>query len=377
MKILIQGAGIGGCASAIVLSNLGHEVTVVEQRLELFTDGAGILLYSNALKFIDHLGVLDNVLKHGAVMEGKTEFYSMNSELLGYVNYESVDPKYPAYVGINRNRLLRILYDKAVSNNVKFMFACSINLDTLNGSSDDLISLTNEHTSKYDLILACDGTNSVIRNKLIKDSKSKYTGYGLWHSLHKRHPLINEKVTVIGDNCRMGIIPLNDETMYIWASKAEPQKIHIEKKDQPKVMREKFSCFTGFMGDIINEIDDSTYVHLTCVEEVDLPKPWHYGNVIFLGDSAHASLPFMAQGGAQALHDSVSLGQILEQNKNLEESLIKYSEFRYEVAKLVQKTSSIIGSGYQNTTVDLVKVKQSLDSFYKNKNNFILPKEIL
>lgn len=376
MNILIQGAGISGCASAIMLSNLGHTVTVIEQRLELFTEGAGILLYSNALKCLDQLGVLNEVLQQGAVMQGKTEFYDANSEFLGYVNYETVDDRYPAYVGINRNKLLRILHSRAVTNNVRFIFDCSINLDTLTGSSNDSISLTNKYTSKYDLVLACDGTNSVIRNKLVKDSKSIYTGYGLWHSMHKRHTSINEKVTVIGDNCRMGIIPMNDETMYIWASKVEPQKIYIEKADQPRIMREKFSCFTGLMGDIVNEIDDSTYVHFTCVEEVDLPKPWHYGNVLFLGDSAHASLPFMAQGGAQALHDSVSLGQILEKNKPLEESLNKYSEFRYEVAKTVQKTSNKIGSGYQSTTVDLIKVQQGLDLFYKNRNNFILPNEL-
>lgn len=375
MKVLIQGSGIGGCATAIALSDLGYEVTVVEKRKQLFTDGAGILLYSNALKFLDRLNVLPEVLAHGEPMQGDTEFYDINSNFLGTVHYKSIDQLYPSYVGINRTKLLKILFNRAIENHVNFIFDCSIELDSLTGSAQDLIRLTNGSVNVYDLIIACDGTNSVIRNKLIEGSQSVYTGYGLWHSLHKRRPEIKEKVTVIGDGCRMGIIPLDKEYMYIWASKPEPVKIYIDKADQPSIMREKFSCFKGLMGDIINELDHTTYVHFTCVEEVHLNKPWHRGNVVFLGDSAHAALPFMAQGGAQALHDSVTLGQFLAKQP-LSEALDEYSNFRYEVAKTVQTLSNKIGSGYQSMTVDLDKTQQGLDYFYTNTQNFILPEEL-
>lgn len=376
MRVLIQGSGIGGCATAIGLSKLGYDVTVVEKRKELFTDGAGILLYSNALKFLDKLGVLPQVLTQGDRMSGDTKFYDMHSNFLGTVNYKPIDPHYDAYVGINRTSLLTILYNDAVTNNVKFVFDATIELDSLTGSTNDTIRLSNGTESKFDLVVACDGTNSPIRRKLIKDSESKYTGYGLWHSLHKRRPEIDEKVTVIGEGCRMGIIPLSKDYMYIWASLIEPEKIYIDKKDQPRVMREKFSCFTGLMGDIINELDDDSYVHFTAVEEVHLEKPWYVGNVVFLGDSAHASLPFMAQGGAQALHDCVSLCQILSKEQPLNISLNEYSNFRYDIAKTVQRTSNLIGSGYQSTNVDLEKTQKGLDLFYTNKQNFILPEEL-
>lgn len=376
MKVLIQGSGIGGCATAIGLSKLGYDVTVVEKRKELFTDGAGILLYSNALKFLDKLGVLGYVLTQGERMPGDTEFYDINSNFIGTVNYKPIEPKYDAYVGINRTKLLTILYNEAVAHDVKFIFDNSIQLESLTGSTDDVIRLTNGFESKFDLIVACDGTNSPIRRKLIKDSESTYTGYGLWHSLHNRRPEITEKVTVIGAGCRMGIIPLSKEHMYIWASMIEPEKIYIDKKDQPRIMREKFSCFTGLMGDIINELNDDSYVHFTAVEEVHLEKPWYVGNVVFLGDSAHASLPFMAQGGAQALHDCVSLCQIISKQQPLNVSLDEYSEFRYDVAKTVQRLSNLIGSGYQSTTVDLEKTQKGLDLFYTDKQNFILPEEL-
>lgn len=376
MNILIQGAGIGGCAAALYLSKLGHQVTVVEKRSRIFTDGAGILLYSNALKYLDHIGVLDTVLAEGFCMTGQTEFYDINSVLMGQVQYDSIDAKYPSYVGINRTSLLKILYNQSLIAGATYHFECSIDLDTLTGTNKNPVGLTNGFSQVYDLIIACDGTNSLIRKKLIGNSDSIYTGYGVWHSMHKRRPEIKEKNVVVGNNCRIGFIPISNDYMYAWASMPEPEKIYIHKKDQPRIMREKFSCFGGFVGELINEINDSTHVHFTCVEEVNLSPPWHYGNVVFLGDSAHAALPFMAQGGAQALHDTVSLGQLLSKNYDLAQALHKYSETRYTVSKIVQDLSKSIGHGYRLPTVDLDKVKQGLDLFYKNTNNFLLPNEL-
>jgi 2-polyprenyl-6-methoxyphenol hydroxylase-like FAD-dependent oxidoreductase len=377
MKILIQGAGIGGCAAALYLSKLGHNVTVAEKRSQLFTDGAGILLYSNALKYLDKIGVLENVLAQGLPMAGQTGFYNMNSEFIGNVEYQSIDPKYPAYVGIDRTSLLKILYEQSLLNGVIYYFGSSIELSTLTGVPGDAVTLANGVCDTYDLIVACDGINSAIRNKLVDQAVVQYTGYGLWHSLHRRRPEINEKITVIGSGCRIGFIPLNSEFMYAWASMPEPEKIYINPEHRPAAMKQKFSCFTGLIGELIEEIDQSTYVHFTCVNEVKMPKPWFFGNVVFVGDSAHAALPFMAQGGAQALHDVVSLGQWLSRNLALPEALTKYSEFRYNVAKTVQDFSNAIGSSYQSNSVDLNKVKQGLDMFYKNPNNFLLPEELL
>lgn len=378
MEILIQGAGLGGCVLAAALAKHGHSVTVVEKREILSTGNAGIVLYSNALKCLNTLGILDTVLKSGAVMGGNTAIWSNDSKLLGHVRYNTVDSAYPPYMGINRQKFLSILYDTAVTSGVTFKFGTSIDVDTLTGSSGDMVKCSDGTVASYDLIVAADGTNSSIRNQLFNNSGAVFTNYGLWHSLHKRRPEINEKTTVIGMGCRLGFVPLSDDTMYVWASMPEAHKVKIDKEDQPAVMREKFSSFTGLVGDVINEINESTYVHYTAVEEVHLDKPWYKGNVVLIGDAAHASLPFMAQGGAQAIHDAIALAQILNSNKPLEQQLKEYTDFRFDVAKTVQTMSHRIGDGYRDTsTIDINKAQLGADTFYTNPENFKLPCETL
>lgn len=376
MKVLVQGAGIAGCSVALALARQHFDVTVVEKRSQIFTDGAGIVLYSNALKCLDEIGVLENILKTGVSMQGRTEIWDYNSSLIGIVNYPTVDIKYPSYVGINRKSFLKILYEGAVASGVKFLFGTTTDATTINGDSKESVVFSNGTRSNYDLVIAADGTNSTLRNHLFDDQQSVFTNYGLWHSLHKRRESVNEKITVIGKSCKLGLVPLSDDTMYVWASKPEHEKVYIEKDLQPRVMKETFSSFTGLIGEIVDEIDNDTYVHYTAVEEVHLPKPWFKGNVVFIGDSAHASLPFMAQGGAQGLQDSVSLAQILIRSNSLDENLNAYTNFRFNVAKLVQDTSSRIGNNYRvDSPFDIIAAQKGADAFYRNLNNFKLPRE--
>jgi len=379
MKILIQGAGIAGCYVAAALSQQGHNVTVVEKKSNIFTRGAGIVLYSNALKCLDYIGVLDKILLKGCTLSGDTEFWSYDSKLLGKVYFPSIEKKYPSYVGINRYEFLKILYKTASRYKVKFHFNCFILNETLNGYLNSKVSLNNGISDNYDLIIAADGTNSSIRQHLFKNQQSVFTNFGLWHSLHLRRPEINEKIIVIGDGFRLGFVPLDNEYMYTWAAMPEESKYKIPIEQQPAAMKEKFSSHcNGLVKEIIDEIDSLTHVNFTCVEEVNLPKPWNKGNIVFIGDSAHASLPFMAQGGAQALQDAATLTQLLNLDSNLDNVLKMYVDYRYDIARYVQTQCRQIGLGFKSKDNFDLKISQSkVDDFYLNEKNFILPNDLL
>lgn len=353
-KVIIIGAGIGGCAAAIAFAQKGWAVQVIEKLQSIFTSGAGILLYSNALKSLEQLSVLDEVIGQGFVMHGDTIFLDSMSNQIGTVRYTSIDTKYPAYVGINRQTFLEILYNRALSLGAIFKFNCEF---------------VEDQFSNCDLLIAANGTNSNIRTRYWSNSESVYSGFGVWHSMHDLHPKVKEKITVVLDDRKFGIIPINNKQMYIWASLSEPIKRWIDPKDHAAEMHKSFAKVGGFLKDILDQLTTGAYAHYTSVEEVSIDDTWHKNNIVLLGDAAHASLPFMAQGGAMALQDAVVLANLCELH-DIENALVVYKEKRKPVVDQVQQMCRNIGKSYANSTVDFVKVQENLDKFYSSKTYF-------
>lgn len=371
-KVLIIGAGPGGCAAAIAFSQIGWNVTVLEKFSKVTTRGAGILLYSNGLKSLDKLNVLDKVLATGSQGQGIQPFYDENANVLGTAKFHSVDPNYPSYVGIDRRKFLDILYQRAVLLGCKFHFetkAVEFNQDS-NGIT--VICENSIVFENYDLLIASDGLNSQVRKKFWENAESTYSGFGLFHSTHPRHPMIDEKIAVFMPGKRFGVIPMSDDYMYIWASVHQPEKKYIDPIEQPKFMHEEFKNVSGFLKDIIDQlINEDVYVHYTSVEEVTINDTWHKGRVVLLGDAAHAATPFMAQGGSMSLQDACVLTELLIEDQNLDTSLRNYAELRKPVVKAVQQMSKNMGLSYKNTTFDIEKIQNNIDKFYLNDTYFI------
>ena len=65
-KIIIIGSGIGGLCTAIASQNHGFDVTIYEKVKKLGEVGAGLTLWSNAIKVLRELGVADAVIRAGS-----------------------------------------------------------------------------------------------------------------------------------------------------------------------------------------------------------------------------------------------------------------------------------------------------------------------
>ena len=57
-KVLIVGAGIAGCSTAITLAELGLSVTLIEKQDQWRFQSSGIFVYSNGLRALQQVGVL-------------------------------------------------------------------------------------------------------------------------------------------------------------------------------------------------------------------------------------------------------------------------------------------------------------------------------
>ena len=74
-------------------------------------------------------------------------------------------------------------------------------------------------------------------------------------------------------------------------------------------------------------LDSVADVHVSTIEEVVLPS-WVRGQVVLIGDAAHATSPNMAEGAAMALEDAVVLAQSLTANAAIRDALAAFERRR-------------------------------------------------
>jgi salicylate hydroxylase len=86
---------------------------------------------------------------------------------------------------------------------------------------------------------------------------------------------------------------------------------------------------------------------------------WSTRRATLLGDAAHPTLPFMAQGAAMAIEDGVILGRALEDASSIAAALDRYQRARYERTARVQSGSNDLGRLYHLRTEDELRAAYS------------------
>ena len=67
---------------------------------------------------------------------------------------------------------------------------------------------------------------------------------------------------------------------------------------------------------------------------------WHGQSLAVLGDAAHPTLPFLAQGAVMALEDAWAMGVALERAESLQAGLAAYQNLRHARAEKVVATAT-------------------------------------
>jgi 2-polyprenyl-6-methoxyphenol hydroxylase-like FAD-dependent oxidoreductase len=89
MRAIIVGSGIGGLSATLALRRVGIEVTLYERAPELTEVGAGISLWANALRALDHIGAGQAVRAAALPME-RSEFWVRDGYLVA-ASYSAAD----------------------------------------------------------------------------------------------------------------------------------------------------------------------------------------------------------------------------------------------------------------------------------------------
>ena len=74
-----------------------------------------------------------------------------------------------------------------------------------------------------------------------------------------------------------------------------------------------------------------------------VPKPWHKGRVVLIGDAVHASTPQLASGAGAALEDGILLPEYLSTCASIEQALEEFTNRRFARCRDVVESSARLG----------------------------------
>lgn len=91
-------------------------------------------------------------------------------------------------------------------------------------------------------------------------------------------------------------------------------------------------------------------------------RNWSTKRATLLGDSAHATLPYLAQGAAMAIEDGAVLARALRQESDIAKGLDLYQRNR------VDRTSRIVEQSTQNRRLFHLPSKEAMRAEFSKRN---------
>ncbi len=180
MKVIIIGGGIGGLCAAIALQQQGHEVRVYERAETIGEVGAGLTLWSNAVKVLRRLGIADSVIAAGAKIE-QSKLLTSTGEALSTAGIEHLEERFgESVIGIHRAALHEILIRSLKPNILKLAMPC---VHFEQGDNKVTTHFANGEADTADLLIGADGIHSVIRKQMMPNLHLRYSGCTAWRGV--------------------------------------------------------------------------------------------------------------------------------------------------------------------------------------------------
>jgi 2-polyprenyl-6-methoxyphenol hydroxylase-like FAD-dependent oxidoreductase len=343
-KVLVIGGGIGGMCAAIELRKRGVEVDLVEIDPEWRVYGAGITISGPTLRAFKTVGVLDAILEQGACTDGLDIYLANGVKVATLPSPRVAGDEVPGTGGIMRPVLARILAaaTRASGTNVRLGVTFS-SIEPQN--SQVAVAFTDGSSSRYDLVIGADGVNSRVRAQLFPDfPEPRFTGQACWRAVVSRPPDMQRAAFYMGKEVKAGLNPVSREEMYLFFLDKRERPDHLEPREWPEILKRVLAEFSNCpIAQIRDSITPQSRIIYRPLFALMVPRPWHRGRVVLLGDACHATTPHLASGAGIAVEDAIVLVHELERGGDVETGLERFTARRYERCRLVVENSLRLG----------------------------------
>jgi salicylate hydroxylase len=335
---IVIGGGIAGLATAAVLGRAGASVTVLEQAPELTEVGAGLQISPNGMVVLRALGLEADLKARGAVRAQAVSLrdYKRAGEV-ARLDLTRLAPD-QHYNFVHRADLLDVLKGAARRAGVDIVLDAHVT-DVVLGDVPE-VRLDDATSRRAELIVAANGVHSVARGVLNPQSSAFFTKQVAWRA-------IVPNVITQGPEARIYMAPGQHIVSYPIRNSAFLNLVAVEEREDwsdegwnhagdPAELRRRFAQFQGEAAQILETVKD---VSVWGLFRHPVAENWGQNGVVLVGDAAHPTLPFLAQGANMALEDAWALGQCLGAQDG-DAALAAYTQLRQSRVRRVIKTAN-------------------------------------
>lgn len=319
-RVAIIGAGIGGLTAALAFAKTGADVTVFEQASALTEVGAGLQITPNGARVLNALGLVDALADVGVSAHAVCPMDAVSGRQITQFDLTGQTPAYRFY---HRADLLGVLADGCRSAGVDIQLGTRIDNITSDGRF-----VVNGATIMPTLTIGADGLHSQMRPLLNGPEKPFFTGQVAWRALVPRCDMAPKAQIWMAPDRHVVTYPLANGMMNVVAvqEKGRWTDEGWHHADTPENLQAAFADLSSDLRSILADVID---VRLWGLFRHPVAESWQQDGVLaLLGDAAHPTLPFLAQGANLAIEDGLTLAACCQHDPSLERALSAYQSAR-------------------------------------------------
>jgi salicylate hydroxylase len=316
--VIVCGGGIGGLAAALALVRRGLSVVVLEQAAEIGEIGAGMQLGPNAFHAFDALGVGPQARSRAVYTDCLVMHDAVDESLVGRIETgEAFRRRFGnPYAVIHRADVHTALLEGAQASGLVTLHThtrvARIEQDAAAGTVTAIDQAGRRWTGCA--LIGADGGKSVVRAQYVNDPP-RVTGHVVYRAVVDKAAFPedlrwNAASLWAGPRCHLVHYPLRGGEQYnivVTFHSRQPEQWGVSDGSRDEVE----SYFQGISTKARQLIGLPRSWKRWATADREPIDNWVFGRATLLGDAAHPTTQYMAQGACMAVEDAVTLGEAL------------------------------------------------------------------
>ena len=320
-QVLVAGGGIGGIAAALALAQRGFAVKVLEQAPQLGEIGAGLQVGPNGFAAFDALGIGEFARVRAVYTDEMVMLDALDETTVGRI------PTGKAFIQRFGNPYA-VIHRADVPSSLLEGAQATGRIEVATSTQVHRVEQDDAGVTVFDVkggqhrgiaLIGADGVKSAVRRQYVAD-EARVSGHVVYRAVIDRKDFPadlqwNAAAIWVGPNCHLVHYPLRGGEQYnvvvtFHSREIEEWSVRLGHRD------EVLSYFDGICGKARQLIElPKDWTRWATADREPIAQ-WNYGRATLLGDAAHPTLQYLAQGACMAMEDAVTLGEALRVNDN-------------------------------------------------------------